>query len=64
MVQSGILLLINFGGEGAGWGGGYGFQIKVLKPKKILKRSIINGFPCVIAVASNLILKLLKVLNF
>ena len=37
---------------------------QIFKPKKTLKRSIINAFPCVVLFPSNLALRHLKVLNF
>ena len=37
---------------------------QIFKPRKILKRSFINAFPCVVAFALNLVLRHLKVLNF
>ena len=37
---------------------------QIFKPSKILKRSIINAFPCVVVFALKLVLRHLKVLNF
>ena len=37
---------------------------QIFKPKKTLKRSIINAFSCVVLIPSNLALRHLKVLNF
>ena len=37
---------------------------KILQPNKVLKRSIINAFPCVVVSVLNLVLRHLRVLNF
>ena len=37
---------------------------QIFNPKKKLERSIINAFPCVVSLASNLVLRHLRVWNF